>query len=193
MRNATKKNAYLKYLSNKLFTWEWTVSSVALPPFGNSILNFSYPHHLSFLSPMLKGVLMNWKNWRILKFGITYLWNTGTSTIMDSKNRLIESQERWSPKKKAPPEVFIGVLKNFAKFPGKNGCQGLFPKKSLCHRCFPLNFTKFLRATLHRTPPSDCFFEDEDNRIKSRDATISSSKSLLSFIIIIKADRSTSL
>ena len=52
-----------------------------------------------------------------------------------------------------------GVLKNFAKFTGKHLCQSLFfnkvsglrPgtlfKKILWHRCFPVNFAKFLRTS----------------------------------------------
>ena len=58
------------------------------------------------------------------------------------------------------PNVFFknGVLRNFAKFTGKNLCQSLFLnkvaglrratilKKRLCHRCFPVNFAKFLRT-----------------------------------------------
>ena len=61
------------------------------------------------------------------------------------------------------PEVFCkkGVLRNFAKFTVKhlwqrlffNKVSGLCPatllKKNLWHRCFPVNFVKFLR-----TPPS---------------------------------------
>ena len=51
-----------------------------------------------------------------------------------------------------------GVLKNFAKFTGKRLCQsllfnkvaGLRPttllKKRLWHRCFPVNFVKFLKT-----------------------------------------------
>ena len=51
-----------------------------------------------------------------------------------------------------------GVLRNFAKFTGKHLCQspffnkvaGLRPatllKKKLWHRCFPVNFAKFLRT-----------------------------------------------
>ena len=51
-----------------------------------------------------------------------------------------------------------GVLRNFAKFRGKHLCQVLIfnkvagpePetlfKKRLWHRCFPLNFAKFLRT-----------------------------------------------
>ena len=58
------------------------------------------------------------------------------------------------------PEVFCkkGVLKIFAKFTGKRLCQRLFLnkfgglspaallKKSLWHRCFPVNLAKFLRT-----------------------------------------------
>ena len=73
---------------------------------------------------------------------------------------------------KQPPEVFFEkrrssrpkvfckkcVLKNFAKFTGKHLCQsllfnkvaGLRPAnlliKRLWHRCFPVNFAKFLRT-----------------------------------------------
>ena len=58
------------------------------------------------------------------------------------------------------PEVFYekGVLRNFAKLTGKHTCQSLFfnkvagfrsatlLKKRFWHRCFPVNFTKFLRT-----------------------------------------------
>ena len=62
-----------------------------------------------------------------------------------------------------------GVLRNFAKFTGKHLCQVLFYnkvagpepatllKKRLWHRCFPMNFAKFLRTPFHRTPLNDCF------------------------------------
>ena len=51
-----------------------------------------------------------------------------------------------------------GVLRNFTKFTGKHLCQSLFfnkvaglrpatlLKKRLWHRCFPVNFVKFLRT-----------------------------------------------
>ena len=51
-----------------------------------------------------------------------------------------------------------GVLRNFTKFTGKHLCQRLFFKKvaglrpatllerSLWHKCFPVNFVKFLRT-----------------------------------------------
>ena len=58
------------------------------------------------------------------------------------------------------PEVFCkkSFLRNFAKFTGKQRCQSLFFnkvaglrtatlfKKRLWHRCFPVNFSKFLRT-----------------------------------------------
>ena len=61
---------------------------------------------------------------------------------------------------KQPPEVFCkkGVLRNFAKYTGKQLCQRLFfdkvaglrpvtlLKKSLRHKCFPVNFAKFPRT-----------------------------------------------
>ena len=64
-------------------------------------------------------------------------------------------------------EVFCkkGVLRNFTKFTVKHMCQSLFfnkvaglrpatlLKKRLWHRCFPVNFVKFLRTFFfHRTP-----------------------------------------
>ena len=66
------------------------------------------------------------------------------------------------------PEVFRkkGALRNFAKFTGKHLCKSLFfdkvadlspailLKKKLWHRCFPVNFAKFLRRPFYyRTPP----------------------------------------
>ena len=60
-----------------------------------------------------------------------------------------------------------GVYKNFGKFTSKHLCQSLFfneivrlksatLKKRLRHRCFPRNFSKFLRNFFSKTPPSDC-------------------------------------
>ena len=42
-----------------------------------------------------------------------------------------------------------GVLINFTKFTGKYLCQSVFLillKKKLWHRCFPINFAKFLNT-----------------------------------------------
>ena len=62
------------------------------------------------------------------------------------------------------PEVFCkkGIQRNFTKFTGKHLCQRLFfnkvaglrpatlLKKSLWHRCFPVNFAKFLRTPFYK-------------------------------------------
>ena len=52
------------------------------------------------------------------------------------------------------------VLRNFAKFTGKHLCQSFFFNKvaGLSHRCFPVNFVKFLRTSFYRTPLGDCFW-----------------------------------
>ena len=51
-------------------------------------------------------------------------------------------------------------LKKFAKFVGEHLClffnEDLL-KKRLWHRCFPVNFGKFLNPSFYRTPPDDCF------------------------------------
>ena len=59
-----------------------------------------------------------------------------------------------------------GVLRNFAKFLGIHLYQILFFNKVVAcnfikkwpwHRCFPVNFVKFLRTPFYKTPPGDCF------------------------------------
>ena len=74
-------------------------------------------------------------------------------------------------------EVFCekGVLRIFAKFTRKHLCQSLFfnkvegvrsatlLKKRLWHRCFSVNFAKFLGIPFYRTPrttASFLFYED---------------------------------
>ena len=68
-------------------------------------------------------------------------------------------------------EVFCRrrVLENFPKFTGKHLCQILFfdkvaglrlanlLKKRLWHRCFPVNFAKFLRTLFLQNTSSGCF------------------------------------
>ena len=66
-----------------------------------------------------------------------------------------------------------GVLKYFTKFTGKYMYQSLFfytvsglrPatlwKKRLWHRCFPVNFVKFLRNVFYRIPLDDRFYKDK--------------------------------
>ena len=103
----------------------------------------------------------------------TNLWCFSTHTkspLFDLQQFLkIDSCVEWSrcqqiaqiyKGKSSRPEVFCkkGVLRNFSKFTGKHLCQSLFfnkvaslrpktlLKKRLWHRCFPVNFEKFLRT-----------------------------------------------
>ena len=85
-----------------------------------------------------------------LRFCQNCLANTTIFYIMILGSRLFRSSF---------PEVFCkkGVLKSFANFTGKHLCQSLFLNKvaglrpttlltkRLWHRCFPVNFSKFLR------------------------------------------------
>ena len=64
-----------------------------------------------------------------------------------------------------------GVLRNFAKFTGKDLCQSLFFNKAtdlrpatslinmLCRRCFPVNFAKFLRTLFLQSTPRQLLLE----------------------------------
>ena len=79
--------------------------------------------------------------------------------IVQEKKCLVDLTLR---EKSRRSEVFSKkvVLRNFVKFTGKHLCQFLFLnkvvdmrpatllKKRLWHRCFPVNFTKFLRTPL---------------------------------------------
>ena len=63
--------------------------------------------------------------------------------IVEEENGIVRSSHKRCSMRKV-------VLGNFAKFTGKHLCQSLFFNK-LWHRCFPVNFAKFLR-TPYRTP-----------------------------------------
>ena len=89
------------------------------------------------LQPGIKGLSINEQN-----------RNISVSEYFSIEDR--SSHQRCSMKK--------GDLKNFAKFTGKQLCQRFFfnkvaglrsatlLKKRLWHRCFPVNFAKFLRT-----------------------------------------------
>ena len=76
-----------------------------------------------------------------------------------------------SGKKQQPLKVFCetAVLKNFTKFTGKHLYRSLFLnkvtdpkpatllKRTLRHRCFPVNFMKFLRIAFCRIRLGNCF------------------------------------
>ena len=64
---------------------------------------------------------------------------------------------------KQSPDVFYkkGVLRNFTKFTRKHLCQSPFlkklQKKRLWHRCFPVDFVKFLITLFSQNTSGDCF------------------------------------
>ena len=80
----------------------------------------------------------------------------GGKIIIDLKHTLKSEITHY---RSSQQEVFCkkGVLRNFSKFTGKHLCPRLFfnkvaglrpatlLKKRLWHRCFPVNFAKFLR------------------------------------------------
>ena len=72
------------------------------------------------------------------------------------------SHSKWiASYKSSRPKLFCkkGVFKNFTHFTRKHPCQSLFVnkksssfllKKRLWHRCFPVNFAKFLRTPISK-------------------------------------------
>ena len=74
-----------------------------------------------------------------------------------SKTKFFRNEKYWieaAEYRNSRPEVFCkkGVLRNFTKFTGNHLCQSLFFNKvagpGLWHKCFPVNFVKFLRTSL---------------------------------------------
>ena len=104
--------------------------------------NTYFEEHLRTTAP--KNFLWNSLNFKVSQYGyITENEWTHLTHIRSSR-----------------PELYCKkrVLRNFAKFTGKHLCKSIFfntvavlkPatlfKKRLWHRCFPVNFTKFLRT-----------------------------------------------
>ena len=89
------------------------------------------------------------KNFQYHRYSKTY-FHSFIPLNLNSLTSFRSSHRRCSVKK--------GVLRNFAKFTGKHLCQSLFfnkvaglrpetlLKKRLWHKCFPVNFAKFLRT-----------------------------------------------
>ena len=68
------------------------------------------------------------------------------------------------------------VLRNFAKFTGKHLCKSLFfnkvfnevsLKKRLWHRCFPVNFEKFLRTPFLQNTSGGLLMQVEKEQTQS--------------------------
>ena len=97
----------------------------------------------------------------LLYYQITEVFESVLSIQQDARNITGRPGSKYDIQiQKQPPEVFYkkGVPRNFAKFTGKNLCHNLFLnkvaglrtatllKRRLWHRCFPVNFVKFLRT-----------------------------------------------
>ena len=72
---------------------------------------------------------------------------------MNNKSTQSKHQSTQKSRNSSSQMIFkIGVLKTFVNFTGKHLCWSLFFKKRLQHRCFPVIFTKVLRAPFLQTP-----------------------------------------
>ena len=76
--------------------------------------------------------------------------------------------------------VWKGVLRIFSKFTGKHLKPETLLKKRLWHRCFPVNFVKFLR-----TPPGNWFSSYEPNGPVYRGGSRTAATSMERFVIIV--------
>ena len=107
---------------------------------------------------------------QLLKW-LFWLWSCMLIDNMSFKLRLNKGNLRVRNYRTSRLEVFCkkSVPRNFVKFPGKHLCQNPFfnkvadlrpatlLKKKLCHRCFPVNFAKFLRKPFFKEQLS-CFW-----------------------------------
>ena len=94
-------------------------------------------------------------------------------TINFSYQYLPEARTCLKPSRTSTMELFREKYFFFSKFARKNLCQSLFLiklqvtilqlhwKKGLLHRCFLMNFARYLRQRFYRTPPGDCFCFNE--------------------------------
>ena len=104
-------------------------------------------------------------------------------SLLNSKLKLLTNN------RSSHPVVFCkkGVLKNFTKFIGKQLCQSLFLskvaslrsatllKKSFWHKCFPVNFVKFLITPISLNKYSKGYSCWQKNVKSDEKATLSAS------------------
>ena len=102
----------------------------------------------NFISNNVKDIRSSDKRLKIFEYLKNNILHNGFVFLQETHSR--NSHQRCS--------VEIGLLKNFTKFTGKHLGQSLFfnkfaslrsatlLKKRLWHRCFPVNFVKFLRT-----------------------------------------------
>ena len=101
----------------------------------------------------------------------------GIETLTPKTNPLLDYLENIN--RSSRPEVFYekGVVRNFAKLTGKHLCQSLFLntvqpatllKRRLWHRCFPVNFAKFLRTPFSQNTSESCFWINTEEQALKR-------------------------
>ena len=125
------------------------------------------------------GIMTSKALWRSVKLFLTnngcafndYIGTENEGNLICNEQELgglfneycINVVEKSSSKRSSLPEVFCkkGVLRNFAKFTGKHLCQSFIfnkvtglgsatlLKERFWHRCFPINFAKFLRTSFY--------------------------------------------
>ena len=132
---------------------------------GGSFVNMIWCWHRSLLQRLFdffckkfKVIFVSLSSVKWLKCQPKKSWVTGLINRQDLPLQKIVTTNRSSHQRCS---VKKGVLKYFAKFTGKHLCQSLFfykdaslkllrrtilLKKRLWHRCFPVNFAKFLRT-----------------------------------------------
>ena len=98
-----------------------------------------------------------------------------------------------------------GVLRNFAKFTGKHLCQSLFFNKVAClrpatllkmrlwHRCFLVNFAKFLRTSFLQNISSSCFCYYQEDFMTQGDLVIIHLKEISYFTPLTRGKNSVKL
>ena len=131
-----KKTVQTDHIISKFQMYKNFLQQLLLGPFMNTLLQMIsyYDYIWRFIFETCNMLIRSMGNNKIRKFRIYTR----------------SSHQRCSIKK--------GVLRNFTKFTGKHLCQSLFfnkvaglrlatlLKKRLWHRCFPVNFVKFLRT-----------------------------------------------
>ena len=138
----------------------------------------------AFQGYSLKSLFWNLLTWSLKMSVVDFNFNNVEGLALSCK---------WSflvlPSLKSRREMFFKkyVFRNFAKFTGKHQCQSLYfhkvagmrtatlLKDRLWHRCFPVNFAKFLRAPFLQKTSGGYFWKSQKNDMKLRKIKVNKS------------------
>ena len=138
----------------------------------------------AFQGYSLKSLFWNLLTWSLKMSVVDFNFNNVEGLALSCK---------WSflvlPSLKSRRDVFFKkyVFRNFAKFTGKHQCQSLYfdkvagmrtatlLKERLWHRCFPVNFAKFLRAPFLQKTSGGYFWKSQKNDMKLRKIKVNKS------------------